>query len=189
MKLIPSRALIVVGAALALGIGGGLAVAAIPSSDGTITACMVKPGGTIRLINAEAGEACKKGEQLLTWNQQGQPGTNGTNGTNGANGVSGYEIVSDQAERTISSNTTKALIESVACPAGKKIVGGGGAGTLINIPTNSAVEPLDLIGLSPDEFQGQSSMNASLAKLDGSFFTTDESGFITVYGICVTALP
>ena len=74
MKHMPNRALIVIGAALALGIGGGVAVAQIPSSDGTITACMTPPAGTIRLIDAEAGATCKKGEKQVTWNEAGQPG-------------------------------------------------------------------------------------------------------------------
>jgi hypothetical protein len=82
MRFIPSRALIVIGAALALGIGGGIAIADIPSSgDGTITACMLTSSGTIRLINAEAGATCKKGEQEVEWNQQGVPGVPGEDGT------------------------------------------------------------------------------------------------------------
>jgi hypothetical protein len=82
MKFIPTRALIVVGAALALGLGGGIAIADIPSSgDGTITACMLTSSGTIRLIDAEAGTTCKKGEQKVEWNQQGVPGEDGEDGT------------------------------------------------------------------------------------------------------------
>jgi hypothetical protein len=78
MKLIPSGALIVGGAALALGIGGGIAVADIPSSsDGTISACRIQATGVLRVINAEAGATCKKGEVPLEWNQQGVPGKDG----------------------------------------------------------------------------------------------------------------
>ena len=63
MKDMPNRALIVIGAALVLGIGGGIAVAQIPSSDGTITACMTQPAGTIRLINAEAEAPARRREE------------------------------------------------------------------------------------------------------------------------------
>ena len=73
----PTRVLAVIGAALVLMIGGAVAYAAIPAADGTITACMLKPGGTIRLIDAEAGATCKKTEQKVEWNQEGQPGPPG----------------------------------------------------------------------------------------------------------------
>ena len=52
----PIRALAVIGAALVLMAGGAMAYAAIPSASGTIAACMLKPGGTIRLIDVEAGD-------------------------------------------------------------------------------------------------------------------------------------
>lgn len=63
---------------IVLVLGGITAYAAIPAADGTITACMTKPGGTIRLIDAEHGATCKKSETKVEWNQAGQPGTDGT---------------------------------------------------------------------------------------------------------------
>jgi hypothetical protein len=44
----------------------GAAVAAIPSSDGTITACLNKTGA-LRIINAEGGQTCTSKETQLSW--------------------------------------------------------------------------------------------------------------------------
>jgi hypothetical protein len=182
MNLILSRALIVGGAALALGIGGGIAVAAIPSSDGTITACMAKPGGTIRLIDAEVGQTCKKGEQLLTWNQQGQ------SGQDGADGVSGYEQVSASFTRSASDpDTAKAFQVEVNCPEGKKVVGGGGDGTLSSGGFGTGL--LDLVSSVPFQFENHSGWGITVGKPDGSFFTPAETADIRVRAICVSALP
>src|SRR6476620_8548334 len=125
MKILHIRVLAVIGAALVLMIGGAVAFAQIPAADGTISSCYMKSTGTIRII--DTGVACKKGETSLTWNQKGQPGTNGTNGTpgtNGTNGVSGYEIVSKDDNFTGSGTIGGTIVK---CPAGKKVVGGGGA--------------------------------------------------------------
>ena len=84
MRLPEATVAIGVTAGVLAATGVTVAVAQIPSTDGTVTACMIKPGGTIRLIDAEAGATCKKGEQLVSWNSQGQPG---------ADGVSGYVSV------------------------------------------------------------------------------------------------
>jgi hypothetical protein len=47
----------------------GVASAAVPSSDGTISACVGRKGA-IRVIDAEAGQACARTERPLDWNQQ-----------------------------------------------------------------------------------------------------------------------
>jgi hypothetical protein len=113
MNFLHNRALIVIGAALALGIGGGIAIADIPSStDGTITACMVKPGGTIRLIDAEAGATCKKGEAKVEWNAEGQPGQDG---------VSGYESVERETIVQFDGPQGGVVVQG-ACPTGKAVM-------------------------------------------------------------------
>ena len=43
------------------------AIAAIPSSNGTITACDDKVNGTLRVIDAEDGETCQSTETELEW--------------------------------------------------------------------------------------------------------------------------
>ncbi|MBE2317352.1 hypothetical protein DVA67_015325 [Solirubrobacter sp. CPCC 204708] len=63
---------------LALGLTGG-AVAAIPSADGAITACMTTADGRLRIVDGEqeVGRSCLPGEKPLSWNQTGPPGPAG----------------------------------------------------------------------------------------------------------------
>ena len=46
---------------------GGAAVAAIPSPDGTITACRDIKSGALRVIDTQKSQACKASEAQLTW--------------------------------------------------------------------------------------------------------------------------
>lgn len=64
-------------AALGLTIGGAVvAVADIPSANGTIRACY-DSGGNVKLI--DEGNGCPKGfKGPISWNQQGAPGEDGT---------------------------------------------------------------------------------------------------------------
>jgi hypothetical protein len=58
---------------------GMLVAASIPNSTtGVISACYTK--SSVRIIDAQAGESCKKGETLLPWNQQGPRGEQGPPG-------------------------------------------------------------------------------------------------------------
>jgi hypothetical protein len=57
----------------------GVAHAAIPSSGGILSACK-KADGSIRLIDAEAGQKCGAGQQLVEWNQKGPAGPQGAPG-------------------------------------------------------------------------------------------------------------
>jgi hypothetical protein len=68
---------------------GGIAIAAIPSADGTIHACRKTSNGTIRIIDVEAGQQCQTGEVLLTWNQRGATGPQGPAGPTGPQGPAG----------------------------------------------------------------------------------------------------
>jgi type VI secretion system secreted protein Hcp len=70
----------------ALGAGAAVGVAAIPSADGTIHAC-VNPAstplpGAVRIID-DATQACAAGETPLTWNQTGPAGPAGPVGPQG----------------------------------------------------------------------------------------------------------
>jgi hypothetical protein len=66
-------------AAALLTVGAGVSYAAIPSSDGVISAC--KDGqGRLKVIDAEAGQECPSNQQLLAWNQQGPAGPQGPPG-------------------------------------------------------------------------------------------------------------
>jgi hypothetical protein len=108
------RILVVALLALAAVAATASAYAAIPSANGTISACKDLKG-SLKVIDTEAGQACNNNQQLLTWNQQGPAGQPGQDG------VSGHEIV--YAESATTSDYDKTVI--VLCPSGKKVVGGG----------------------------------------------------------------
>ena len=78
-------------AAVVLGAGAAVAIAAIPSSNGVITACRVTTGttpGQLRVIDTEATppETCTSNEATVTWNQAGPPGPQGDPGPPGDSG-------------------------------------------------------------------------------------------------------
>ena len=66
---------------------GGLAMAAIPASNGTIKGCYKKNKGTLRVVSDK--KKCKKSERTLTWNQRGATGQAGSQGTQGPAGDTG----------------------------------------------------------------------------------------------------
>jgi hypothetical protein len=66
----------------------GVGYAAIPSSNGVVSACYAK-AGDLRVIDAEAGAQCKSGETALSWNQQGPKGDPGPQGPTGPKGDRG----------------------------------------------------------------------------------------------------
>lgn len=57
--------------------GSGLVLASIPDADGEITACVMTRTGSIRLIDTEIGQTCRRGEQPLSWDQSGSSGGTG----------------------------------------------------------------------------------------------------------------
>jgi hypothetical protein len=164
MKLRPTRALTVIGAALVLLAGGAVAYAQIPSADGTISSCYTKSTGTIRII--DTGVACKKGETSLAWNQHGNPGTNGTNG------VSGYEMVVKTQNEDVD-----AFFGSVSadCPAGKKVTGGGGVATTA---TGGVQDGYRVINSSPKDDSGGWRATFDISNPLGDPFV------LKVYAIC-----
>jgi type VI secretion system secreted protein Hcp len=81
-------------AAVVLGAGTAVAIAAIPGSNGVITACRVTTGATpgqLRVIDVEASppQACTTDETTITWNEQGPAGPVGPQGDPGPPGDSG----------------------------------------------------------------------------------------------------
>lgn len=65
----------------------GVAGAAIPGDDGTITACYRTRDGDLRVVDESS--QCGRGEEALTWNQQGRPGDAGPQGEPGPAGAPG----------------------------------------------------------------------------------------------------
>lgn len=77
-------------AALALGAGTAVAIAAIPASDGTIHACYSTTGtptGAARIVDET--DTCAATEKALTWDQTGPAGPAGPTGPPGDSGSSG----------------------------------------------------------------------------------------------------
>jgi type VI secretion system secreted protein Hcp len=77
-------------AALALGAGTAVAIAAIPASDGTIHACYSTTGtptGAARIVDET--DTCATTEKALTFNQTGPTGPAGPSGPPGDSGSSG----------------------------------------------------------------------------------------------------
>jgi type VI secretion system secreted protein Hcp len=75
-------------AALALGAGTAVAIAAIPASDGTIHACYSTTGtptGAARIVDET--DTCAATEKALTWNQTGPAGPTGPPGDTGTSGT------------------------------------------------------------------------------------------------------
>jgi hypothetical protein len=68
----------------------GFAVAAIPSG-GVIHGCFAKRTGALRVIGSR--KHCARGEQALSWNQQGKPGLPGQQGKPGLPGQQGAQGV------------------------------------------------------------------------------------------------
>jgi type VI secretion system secreted protein Hcp len=73
------------------GAGTAVAIAAIPGSNGVITACRATggtPPGALRVIDVEASppQTCTTGETTLTFNEQGPPGPQGDPGPPGDSG-------------------------------------------------------------------------------------------------------
>lgn len=66
-----------------------VALASIPASDGTISACYNLKKDTFRVIDTAAGGVCDKKETALSWNQKGPKGDTGPVGTQGPKGDTG----------------------------------------------------------------------------------------------------
>jgi hypothetical protein len=81
-----------IGSTIALSLAlllGTVALAAIPGAGGVISGCYDKDSGKLRVIDAQAGKKCDKGEWQITWNQTGPQGLPGTIGPAGAIGPIG----------------------------------------------------------------------------------------------------
>lgn len=61
--------------AVVIALTGSVFAIAVPDSDGAINACFKTSDGSLRLL--VSGSQCKKGEQPISWNQQGPTGDPG----------------------------------------------------------------------------------------------------------------
>jgi hypothetical protein len=126
---------------LVLALVMGLAGFAIANNGDVIYACVNNNSGTVKIVDAET--VCAENSTLLSWNQQGVPGTDGTDGTDGtegtdgAPGISGYEQVV-QTEMLVDAQVGDFITAGVACPDGKKVLGGGAQGFISAVVVSSS---------------------------------------------------
>jgi hypothetical protein len=135
---------------------GGIALAAIPGSNGTITGCYDNRSGILRVIDAEAGAVCRTSETLLTWSQTGPQGPQGPTGLAGPPGPPG-EDGQDGVVAPCSPGTLKAIIHVL--------------GTAEDMPDTGNGDPFSS---SPEHVETFFSCNGSLAEvrhniLDGEY--------------------
>lgn len=177
-------------------IAGSVAYAAIPASDGTISACYAtsdapKPvlnvviGGTapayskgdIRLV--QPGEACRSYEMPVSWNQKGVPGQVGSPG------VSGLHTVTASAQADWTSGGL--YVVDVKCDAGEKLLSLGYRIQHIVPGDTFEGENGDLVGIRavrPLEDWGYVAYSFLPGKLK-----TGEKARVTAYGKCAKVSP
>jgi len=124
-----SKKLLVAVAVLVTVAAASAAFAAIPSSNGTINACLDSKGA-LKVIDVENNVTCGAGKQLLTWNQrgpqgeQGLPGPQGAQGAQGAQGPAGPSdaYVAWHADLNMHDSFTQYPISSLDLGPGKYVV-------------------------------------------------------------------
>jgi hypothetical protein len=112
-RLTRSRTVVLLAVAVvAAAVGGSIAWATIPDAGGVIHACYGGKGA-LRVID-DSIDSCKPTETALAWNVQGQPG------------LSGVENVVVHSDPNVP-NGPAFNWATAQCPAGKRVIGGGGA--------------------------------------------------------------
>lgn len=56
-----------IGGAVVAASAAGVAYASVPSADNTITACVAKAGGLVRIVDTDAGQTCSSTETQVQW--------------------------------------------------------------------------------------------------------------------------
>lgn len=95
---------------------GGVAYAAIPSAGGVIHGC-ISGTGSLRVVDKDAGDACRASETALTFNQTGPPGPPGEDGEDGDDGEDGFDGL-DGADGDEDSLQPRGASEAVTAPDG-----------------------------------------------------------------------
>jgi hypothetical protein len=95
---------------------GGVAIAAIPSADGTIHGCRKNSTGDLRVIDAEASQTCNGNETSLTWSQTGPQGPAGPAGPAGPPGSGGPLLEHSRVLREGDQLPDLEIIPLGACP-------------------------------------------------------------------------
>jgi hypothetical protein len=125
----------------------GVALASIPSSDGTIYSCVAKDGG-LRVIDVEAGQSCDKSkETLLKWNQQGPQRPAGPQGERGPS-----DAFFTRGTAVLSANQPMQEVVHVDLPTGKFVITADVASGLNGFARPDEPPPTTPCGL--DVFEG-----------------------------------
>jgi hypothetical protein len=154
--------------------GAGLAVAANPSSDGTITACVGKKD---ELSLASSKGKCKSGEKKLQWNQRGPEGPKGAAGADGSNGAAGATGPRGQqgdqgtpgTPGADASVTTRSTSAGEVTTSSNPQVDLGGPSVTVQVPTGGAVV---IIGVSYDAKNATMNNNSCAWLYEGSTLIT-----------------
>ena len=167
---------------------GALSLASAPvsaqsSAPTVLYGCYVPSSGTVYRIRADglSTECRSKNHVEFTWSLQGPPGPTGPVGPQGPPGpvgpsgpVSGLEIVTHTAN--VLTNTITSI--AVACPVGKKVLGGGYSGLDIDQARVERNAP----GLTAGGGVSTTSWQVRINNDNDNF-----SASVTVYAICATA--
>jgi hypothetical protein len=135
-----------------------------------IHSCVRTGNGDLRIVAPQ--DTCGPNTSPLDWNQQGSQGPPGPTGPAGAAGVSGWEIV--RVQSTVPNVAAGTVIEAqAACPAGKKVLGGGGV-------AQGSQSPVHAIGSDPFDFGSLSGFNVRFRNSGGPQPTVE----LNVYAVC-----
>jgi hypothetical protein len=133
------KALITLGAALALGLGAAIAVASIPDGDGNFYACVANGAGTIRMI--EKSVTCRSSETRVSW-----PAQQASLQIYRAGGGAG------------AFDPTSPIASSIAsCDDGDPVTGGGFSFS----GTNISIDDLAVLSSEPGHFQNHDEWQVS----------------------------
>src|ERR1700733_12608878 len=87
------RVRVVAAVLVTVAVAGGVALAAIPDSDGSVTVCYTPPNGQTLsngpLYPIDSSASCRQGDQRLVLGRTGPPGSPGSAGPTGPTGAAG----------------------------------------------------------------------------------------------------
>src|SRR6266542_2473765 len=157
--LFTSRRAVVLAVVAALAATGTIAWATIPDAAGVVHGCYQKVNGQLRVIDLDAGQACRPSEVAISWSETGPPGPPGPQGPQGPTGpagpagpagVSGYEVVTICSPADCGGNLDDTKAAIAHCPAGKHALGGGAIVDVLPVVALNTSHPDPQSSASPD---------------------------------------
>lgn len=155
---------VVLVALLVLGVASVGSLAAVSASS-TISTCVKKKGGSIRIVSARA--RCRRGEKALSWNAIGPAGPRGLRGFTGAKGptgatgsagsngaANGFVDTNPTVGAHLTLPGTASVVATLKLPSGRYVVQGDvhvtavSTGTKVTCSLNGNEEKLDESAIS-----------------------------------------